>query len=299
MTKIQNTVIKYLSQTFKPVRLTFPIKKGVNYSNQMFLCSRIGNSMYFYNDGVIKTPETYLSTTLNVTNVPMGREEKFNLIDHGSMCTLDTMGKIPARTIYMLKDFFFRNDDSVTIDTNSMVKSCEIEEHWSKRVTEYPEDILHCSLVNAVNLAEKQTFKFKVVQGPAYFENREWYTRDHDYSQTVKQTLSKSVNLYSLGNTDEIKRYKYNHLAAAGGGISMSYSRNLPWYDLRECVMNEIGRWVGSGSSGYLDTRGSDTYDQRKDLSVTELVVLYEFLKAEGADVKILNINGITAKNFE
>lgn len=68
----------------------------------------------------------------------------------------------------------------------------------------------------------------------------------------------------------------------------MDYAKYLPWYKLRNYF-----RWY---SGDRVDTRGIDTYSPRRDLSVEEIVILHEFLKSEGADVRVLKMNGLGAK---
>jgi hypothetical protein len=129
--------------------------------------------------------------------------------------------------------------------------------------------------------------------------SNEWFTFDQDPSPAAQQFFDKSSTLYSIGNIDpnnEYDKHKYRRLDASGGGISMEYANNLPWQALREHIRFNSHQYPGGGvfsSGGYTDTRGWNTYNQRKDLSVEEIIILHEFLKAEGAEVELLNVNGI------
>jgi hypothetical protein len=292
MARIQDVVTKFLTKIYQPQRFSFSIEKGIDYRNHLFKCSRYGNGMSFSNNEAIRSPGTFIASILSREHENMRRSVHFDLEITGDHVRLDTMGKIPARNVHMLKDFYFKTNENVIIDSDSLTKIAEIEEYWHKKVNECNENILKNILFNAVNLAENQKFRFKVIEGPCYFENKEWYTCDHNHSPAAKLCLARSTRLYSIGNTDIENRFRYQELFASGGGIHMSYAKMLPWHALRQYTLREIGM-AGSGSSGYLDTRGSDTYDQRKDLSVEELVVLYEYLKSEGAVVKLLYVNGI------
>jgi len=287
--QIKNHIATFLHKTFTPVRLIFPkiIKCKRVYDNALFHSS-IYQSAHF-GKGFIETPGMYMAKILGDTK----NDTFFVLKENTNAFILDTMGQIPARYVYMLKDFVFKNEAQV--DFNSDKKICENEEYWKNCVSECPDNILKKLATETLHLAERQTYKIKVHDGPPYFKINEWYTYDQDASLAAQQFFNKSSTLYSIGNIDprnEYNKHKYHQLSAAGGGISMTYANNLPWQTLRKYI-HQYSNGVLFSSGGYTDTRGWNTYDQRKDLSVEEIVILHEFLKAEGAKVELLNVNGI------
>lgn len=94
--------------------------------------------------------------------------------------------------------------------------------------------------------------------------------------------MDRSELLYSLGNIDPNAKHKYRYykLAASEGGIGMGYMNHLPWQKVRPFTMPY--------DFCVTDIRGSDTYYRKSAVPTEELVVLYEFLKAEGADLQLL-----------
>lgn len=292
ISETHTVVTTFLHKSFKPVRIIFPKNTEIYYKNAIFGCWSQDGSVHFY-DTQIKTPAVYMVKILDSVQNDFILEEKYG------MHILDTLGKIPTRYVYMLKDFFFK--DLGTIDYNSKVNYDDTIKYWENVVFQCPLKILKNIVLEAFdNVAEGQSYKIKVFNGPPYFEDRTWYTKDRNHSKTAEAFIDKSNKLYSLGYTPEDTdplahyKYRYNQLGAAEGGIKMTYAGYLPWQPVRSHVRYGPFQWKNYHSScGYLDTRGHDTYDQRKDLSVEEIVVLYEFLKREGADVRVLSINGV------
>ena len=287
-------IAKFLYESFKPVRLIFPINQSIDYKNDIFSCHNYNNNMSF-NNRIIMTPAKYMANILDNNNL----YGDFILEQKDDMYTLDTMGKIPVRYVYMLKDFYLKEHG--TIDYESKIQSEDSKKYWSDIVEKCPLDILKNIALGGFYAAERQTYKIKVFQGPPYTEDRTWFTKDHNHSTSAKTFCERSKILYSLGNIDQDSKYKYQYfqLGAAEGGINMRYANQLPWQPVRSHVRYGPFQYRGyANSCGYLDVRGHNTYDQRKDLSVEEVVVLYEFLKTEGADVRIMIINGIQGAEY-
>ena len=187
----------------------------------------------------------------------------------------------------MLKDFYFK--DRAVIDYDSKVDYKDSKKNWIDRVELCHIDILKRIVQGGLDAAEDlQSYQIRVDQAPPYIADRAWSTENYKWSSAAEVFINRSSSLYSLGNDTLTKKYRYNKLFAAEGGIHMDYAQYLPWYKLRNYF-----RWY---SGGRVDTRGVDTYSQRRDLSVEEIVVLHEFLKSEGADVRVLKISGLGAK---
>ena len=284
-------VTTFLQKSFKPVRMIFP-KQSVCYKNAIFSCTNCDilsndKKLLKFNQGTIKIPCMVMAQLLIEFD-----DLVFRLEETENDYILDTMGRIPTRYCYMLMDFYFR-DQKVKIDYYSKKSSDEMIIFWSNIVKECPLTILKNITMAGFKAAEFQRYKIQVFMGPPYSENREWFTKDHHHSDSAKEAWNRSEKLYSLGNIDqEIEtKYRYYSLGAAEGGISMRYVNRLPWQPVRTHVRYgpfKFDHYVSS--CGYTDTRGHCTYDQRKDLSVEEIVVLYEYLKSEGADVRVIGL---------
>jgi hypothetical protein len=111
--QIKNHIATFLHKTFTPVRLIFPktIKCKRVYKNALFHSS-IYQSAHF-GKGFIETPGMYMAKILGDTK----NNTFLNIKENATVYTLDTMGLIPARYVYMLKDFVFKNE--AIIDFNS------------------------------------------------------------------------------------------------------------------------------------------------------------------------------------
>jgi hypothetical protein len=284
--KTKTYVSEFLCDSYKPVRLIFSkdvYKYGVNYQNAIFeYCINLHANKMYFKKGPIEIPATIISKYLSdpVT------ELKFEDYDEDHY-VVDTEGKIPIRYIFMLKDFYFKNRG--TIDYNSKVDYMVSKKTWTERVDLCHIDILKRFVRSGLDVAEDtQNYQIHVVSAPPYTSNRVWSTENHHWSPAAKEFINRSSSLYSLGNDISTNKYRYHVLFAAEGGIHMEYAKYLPWYKLRNFF-----RWY---SGGRIDTRGVDTYRQRRDLSVEEIVILHEFLKSEGADVKVIAINGSGSK---
>ncbi len=291
-----SVISKFLYESFKPIRLIFPKNISINYTNAIFSCYCYNNHMGF-NNRIIMTPAIYMANILDNYYI----NGDFILEEKDGMYILDTEGKIPVRHVYMFKDFYLK--ELGTIDYESKKTYEDSQKHWKDIVEKCPLDILKNIALGGFYAAEDQSYKIKVFAAPPYSEDRKWYTKDHDHSQSAKTFCERSKILYSLGNIDQNAKHKYQYyqLGAAEGGFNMSYANRLPWQTVRSHIKNRYNSFKYRGfhsSCGYTDTRGHDTYDQRKDLSVEEIVVLYEFLKEEGADVREISINGTQTKDY-
>lgn len=290
LTETHKVIIKFLQQSFEPVRLTFP-KQAMCYKNGIFSC---------YNHGILHEKQTQMRFEQGIINTPAMAIARllieydnyvFDLEEIGDNYILDTMGRIPTRYCYMLKDFYFK-DQKTTIDFCSKKSIDSMKEFWSETVSKCPLTILKNIAMIGFRAAEWQSYRIQVLEGPGYFKNREWFTKDHNHSEAAKEAWERSKKLYSLGNIDPDakNKHQYYKLYAAEGGIKMSYANFLPWQAVRSHIRYgpfTFDHYVSS--CGYTDTRGHDTYDQRKDLSVEEIVILYEYLKSEGANVKVIS----------
>lgn len=283
--KTKSYVSEFLYDSYKPVRLIFlkdVFKYGVDYRNAIFESFIDINAMKMYfKKGMIEIPATIISKYLSDEVTELRIEEGD---DH---YIVDTEGKIPIRYIFMMKDFYFKN--RAMIDYNSKVDYLESKKTWTDRVELCHIDILKRIVRGGLDAAEDmQSYQIRVDNAPPYTTNRRWSTENHNWSSAAKEFISRSSSLYSLGNNTLMDKYQYRVLFAAEGGIHMEYAKYLPWYKLRNYF-----RWY---SSDRVDTRGVNTYRQRRDLSVEEIVILHEFLKSEGADVSVLTINGLGSK---
>lgn len=295
-----NIVTSFLQQSFKPVRLIFP-KQSLYYENAIFSCMNMQHNVVQmkFTLGKIKIPCVTMARLLIEYD-----DYIFELHEQNGNYILDTMGRIPTRFCHMIKDFYFKDQDSVTIDYNSDKSLLDNNKFWFDTINECPYTILKNITMAGFKAAEFQQYKIKVFQGPPYSKNREWFTKDHHHSEAAKEAWKRSTRLYSLGNPNpspssdpkntkeqcEYNQYRYYELGAAEGGIKMRYANSLPWQPVRSHVRYgpfKFDRYVSS--CGYTDTRGYDTYNQRKDLSVEEIVVLYEYLKSEGAEITEIN----------
>jgi len=267
----------FLNESFKPIRITFPAGMNVNYENSIFKCTRNQNRMFF-KQTEIETPAIYMAKFLDKVCGEYELEKK------DDMYILDTKGEIPTRYVHMLKDFYFKN--SATIDYESIVKSNTVR-YWRGIVSNCTIFALDRCIKGAIKVANS-AYKIRVYEGPPYFKDRLWCTKNGDISKTAEEFMCRSKTLYSLGNIDQKSEIKfgYDKLCKTSGGISMEYAKHL---QLDEFISHlvEYKCFVRLDSS--LEVRGHDTYDRLNDLSVEEIVILHEFLKSEGANVKVMN----------
>jgi len=296
-TTIYDAVVTFLYKSFLPVRITFPSSINVNYKNDIFKCTSYEDHISFKLLH-IETPAMYMVKILNKLSTDFELEQK------DDKYILDTKGKIPTRYVYMLKDFYFK--DNAVIDYESKVNNTE--KYWRSIVSRCPRTLLELCIEGSFYSTQNK-YKIKVLHGPSHFKDRTWYTKNGDLSKAAEKFMNKSKTLYSLGNIDQNAEIKfgYDKLFVVEGGINMDYAKNLPWYSIMlPHIRFEFTYWSGlqfrfdrSAISSYvhLHTRGHDTYDQRGNLSTEEIVVLYEFLKSEGADVQVINTNLMMSDN--
>src|SRR5437762_11106953 len=111
-----NAITTFLHKSFTPVRLRFPRHIVPQYKNHMFNCQTNKNNLRFNTTNVL-SPVMYMAKAINPSY-----HLSSQVCDLGKhdMRILDTCGMIPTRYIYMLKDFFFK--DQGIIDYDSVVQ---------------------------------------------------------------------------------------------------------------------------------------------------------------------------------
>jgi hypothetical protein len=277
-------VATFLHKSFLPVRITFPRNIVPKYKNHIFNCQKYGNGLVFNNTNIL-TPATYMAKVLDNSY----RTSYYFDLGNDNMYTLDTHGLIPTRYIYMLKDFFFK--DQAIVDHNSQIKQENDAIYWSNVANECSPKILKDVITQAIKVAETQSLKINVTKSPLYSKDDWWwYTSGSIVSNVAAIFMIRSMKLYSLGNIDSnvIEKYRYHSLAPPDNGISMSYAHSQPWQEFRRYIRNE-NKNEHHNSKDILEVKGVDTYERTGDLSIEELVILHEALVADGANVNVSN----------
>jgi hypothetical protein len=282
LSETQKVIATFLSESFKPARLTFPKNVNNNYKNAIFSCTITESHDMCFFDVTIKTPYVFMAKILDTVCY------EFKLVLEDDMYILDTKGLLPIRYIYMLKDFCFK--ETGIIDYNSDVTYEDIIKKWNDIINPCPLNILKNIALYSLNIAENQSYDITVNRGPSYFNDRTWYTKDYCTSECATEFMNRSKALYSLGNIEPYQKIKfcYEKLDAAEGGINMDYAIFQPWYNVRYHIHTNFKS--NTYFCPYTDVRGHNSYHRRQCLPVEELIILYEFLKSEGADVEVIKI---------
>jgi len=113
-------------------------------------------------------------------------------------------------------------------------------------------------------------------QTRSLIDARVWKTPDQSCTPNAEIFYHKCQKYYSFYSPTS---QPYHILAAAEGGLNLSYFRNLPWAQLRPHLV--------SHGNDYHDIRGHTTYHPRKDVPYEEIVVLIEALRKEGTIIKV------------
>lgn len=325
--ELTTAIIKYLAESFKPIRITASRDdwRKLKYSNSIFgvsvfydesmlayqtkeilsQCTNLIFSASFYNYCVHKEYMLHpLTHILSLVNDQSRHDFVIDIYNEQNVpVTFDTKGMIPNRWIRMLADFGLAN---ATIDENSIVTQREINQIWTNRIDSLPKQVIENIGHNFRIIMEQPRMSIRVIRAPVYcidtddsedsVEYEEIYKKRDDDKKLVRERVWGTYDAYATPSAQiffkKCEKYHsyychgeqpYYTLAACGGGISMYYLQNLPWSDLRPLLMSSGNR--------YHDIRGQDQYSPYKDTPYEEIIVLYEALKKEGAEVTIQSEN--------
>jgi hypothetical protein len=155
-------------ESYRPIRIKFPIGKEVEYKNGMFTCMTCTGSwndnehdQFCFWDTHIKTLVWYLTKIFVKDYI----KYTFKLQRENDMYVLDTEGKLPTRYVHMLKDFYFKDDNTVTIDYDSKVTYDEVKDFWKNTLNEYSLNMLQKVVFNCMDFTEEQMYEFKIIPG--------------------------------------------------------------------------------------------------------------------------------------
>ena len=324
---IPKLLINYMSQTFRPIRITAPIEewRNLKYVNDLFSAQvdylpnnnpynipynietlkmypnfAFDSSFYFYpNKKFMMHPSTYLASIINET-----QEHNFYLDIYNDTLkeiTFDTRGTIPNRWVRMLADFAFKISK---IDEDSSVSPEQNIEYWTTKISNIPEYCLTNMARFCVQMMDySNNITVNIKKAPVYMYDE--YKSLCRLDKFVPVRLSEIIIERNITNRiwgtydGSCEPSTYIFFKKCANYYSLYCSEKQPYYSLaaaeggiylayyHNLPWSIIRPHLVSNANGYHDIRGHTNYSPRKDIPYEEIIVLYEILKKEGAFVDI------------